>query len=88
MKRSLTLTQALCGFRFTVLALDGTQVEIDTTGDGVVAPGQHKVVRGKGMPNSKTGVYGDMVVEFDVIFPKGAKLTPDQKQKIQDARLP
>lgn len=87
-KRNLTLTQALTGLKFQVLALDGTQVEVDTSNDGVIAPGQHKVVRGKGMPNSKTGAYGDLIIEFDVLFPKGAKLSQEQKQKIIEARLP
>lgn len=87
-KRSITLTQALCGIRFNVLAIDGSNVEVDTSGDGVVAPGQHKTIKGKGMPNSKTGALGDLVIEFDVQFPKGAKLTQEQKQKIMEAKLP
>lgn len=86
-KRTLTLTQALVGVKFNLLAIDGTQLEVDTTNDGVVAPGTHKTIRGKGMPNSKSGSFGDLIIELDVAFPKGAKLSPEQKQKIIDAKL-
>lgn len=87
-KRALTLTQALVGIKFTVVGIDGSTVEVDTMNDGVVAPGQHKLLKGKGMPNSRTGALGDLIVEFDVVFPKGAKLAPEQKQRIMEARLP
>lgn len=88
-KRTVKLADALCGARFTVQAIDGSSVEVDTTEDGVVTPGQHKVVRGKGMPNSKTGAVGDLIIEFDVAFPtRGTKLSQAQKQKIREAELP
>jgi len=87
-KRRLTVTEALVGTRFNLVGIDGSQLEIDTRDDGIIAPGQHKVLRGKGMPNSKTGVYGDLVVEFEIVFPRGAKLSPQQKQLIIQAQIP
>jgi DnaJ family protein A protein 2 len=87
-KRSLTLTQALCGIKFHILGIDGTQLEVDTTNDGVIAPGTHKTIPGQGMVNSKTLTRGNLIIEFEVIFPKGAKLTPEQKSKIISANLP
>lgn len=86
--RPISLTQALTGTRFNVVGIDGSNIEVDTTADGVIAPGQHKLIRGKGMVNSKTGGYGDLIIEFEVVFPKGAKLTQEQKQKIVEAKLP
>ena len=86
--RTLTLTQALTGTRFNLVSIDGSTLEIDTANDGVIAPGQHKVIRGKGMPNSKTGAYGDLIIEFQVSFPKGTKLSQEQKDKIIEARIP
>jgi DnaJ family protein B protein 4 len=85
-KRTLSLTDALVGARFTLQGIDGTNLDIDTTADGVVQPGQHKVIKGQGMPNSKTGQRGDLVVEFDVAWPKGP-LSATQKNCILQAQL-
>lgn len=88
-KRTLKLQEALVGTRFTVLAIDGSTVEVDTTNEGIVTPGQHKLIKGKGMPNSKTGQLGDLIIEFEVSWPpRGTKLSQQQKQKIMEAQLP
>jgi len=52
----------------------------------VVQPGQRKVIKGQGMPNSKTGARGDLIVEFDVAWPKGP-LSATQKNCILQAQL-
>ena len=38
-------------------------------------------LKGKGVPNVKTGIPGDMFVEFDLEVP--TKLTPQQKELIR-----
>lgn len=44
----------------------------------VVRPGYRHTVRGKGMPISKApGTFGDLVIQFDVLFPDA--LTSEQK---------
>ena len=86
-RRTVTLTEALCGVRVRVLALDDATVEVDCS-EGGIYPGMQRVVKGKGMPISKKeGSYGDLVVEFDVAFPR-SRLTEQQKQLIRDAKLP
>jgi len=86
-KRTLTLTQALVGHKFNVGALDGSNVEVDTSNE-TVTNGWSRRFKGKGMPISKTpGQKGDLIVECDVLIPK-TPLTREQKQKILDANLP
>ena len=67
--------------------LDGRQLSVRM--DDVVSPGTVKVVTGEGMPISKTPrVRGDLVIRFDVKFPR--VLTGAQKQALlaalRDAR--
>ncbi len=52
----------------------------------VSKPGFTKVVKGQGMPLKKQAGRGDLIVEFDVLFPQGP-LTAAQKQKIREAGL-
>ena len=86
-KRSVTLTEALVGVKVRVVALDGSAAEVDVS-EGGIYPGMTRVVKGKGMPVSKRdGQFGDLLVEFDVVFPR-TKLTQAQKQLILDAKLP
>ena len=86
-KRTVTLTEALVGVKVRVLALDGSAVEVDVS-EGGIFPGMQRIIKGKGMPISKKeGSYGDLVVEFDVAFPR-SRLTEQQKQLIRDAKLP
>jgi len=86
-KRSLTLTQALCGTKVSVLTIDNTTAELDLTNE-TVYPGMTRTIKGKGMTISKSpGSHGDLIVEFDVTFPR-TRLTPFQKAKIEEAKLP
>jgi len=64
------LTDALCGLNLTVPHLDGSEVTVNMKGT-VIYPGLEKRVVGKGMPISKyPGSYGDMVIQFQVLFPR------------------
>ena len=80
----LTLADALCGPTMHVPTLDGRQ--LDVVMEGVAHPNAIKVVRGEGMPISKSpGTRGDLRIHFDIIFPKS--LSPQQKNAIR-ANLP
>ena len=84
LKRTITLTQALCGTQFSVNSLDGASIDVDTS-DVVIYPGYVKAIKGQGMPNSKTGDKGSLLITFDVSFPR--KLTQAQKQLILQANI-
>jgi hypothetical protein len=85
-KRTVNLEDALCGTRVQVMTLDNRQLTVDCSHD-VISPGFHKVVRGEGMPlKGRVGSKGDLIIEFNVLFPKGP-LSAAQKQKVKELRL-
>jgi DnaJ family protein B protein 4 len=80
----LPLVDALAGTTIQLTHLDGSPVRIPV--DEVITPDTIKVVRGKGMPISKSpGQFGDLRIKFKVDFPR--KLDSSQKEKIR-ADLP
>lgn len=75
----LPLVDALCGTSFTLIQLDGRQLPI--TVSDVAGPNSQKVVRGEGMPQTKTGGKGDLRVQFNIIFPK--RISDEQKAALR-----
>ena len=49
-------------------------------------PGYVKIVPGEGMPiTDQPGKKGDLIIEFDIVFPQS--LTPDRKELVKEALL-
>lgn len=71
----LPLVDALCGTSFKVTHLDGRQIPV--TVNDVAGPNSQKVVRGEGMPQTKSGGKGDLRIQFNIVFPK--HLSDEQK---------
>merc|ERR1712146_447268 len=68
-KITISLKQALTGFKRTLKHLDGHEVEIDTFGT-VVHYGEVRKFPGEGMPvHNFPSQFGDLHVEFRVDFP-------------------
>ncbi|GMH43554.1 hypothetical protein BSKO_11476 [Bryopsis sp. KO-2023] len=80
-KRRIELVDALCGTEIHLRHLDGRPLKIPMT--DVANPEKNKIVRGEGMPNSKTGRKGDLLIEFSVRFPRN--LDDGQKDLIRQA---
>eukprot|EP00960_Hanusia_phi_P073859 768103-Hanusia_phi.AAC.1 len=81
-KKAIPLVDALTGFKFNIQTLDKRTLEVDVK--DVVSPTYRKVIQGEGMPISKEpGKRGDLIVEFDIIFPQS--LSDDSKLKIRQA---
>ena len=77
MNRAVAQFTPLC---VAVTTLDKRTVPV--TVNGVAGPSVVKVVRGEGMPISKSpGLKGDLRISFDVQFPKS--LTEEQKQGVR-----
>ncbi|KAL1923564.1 uncharacterized protein VTP21DRAFT_8544 [Calcarisporiella thermophila] len=72
----LSLLEALTGFKRTLETLDGRNLAVSSS--SVVQPGQETRLSGEGMPSSKTGRKGDLIVTYNVKFPKN--LTQSQKE--------
>ncbi|CAD7942503.1 unnamed protein product [Amoebophrya sp. A25] len=75
-QKTLPLQDALCGFRFKLGFLDGEDIVVESNGDTVVQPGDVWRIPGRGMP-STNGVFGDLLVKFEILFPQGVRRDRD-----------
>jgi hypothetical protein len=75
----LTLLQALTGATLAIETLDRRIIPIGLS--EIATPGGSKLVVGEGLPHPKTGVKGNLVIEFDIAFPQ--QLTTEQKNELK-----
>lgn len=83
--RSITLVEALCGFKFVLEHLDKRQLLIEHQGDGeCICPGDVRCVINEGMPKWKSGGFekGNLFIKFEVKFPQ--RLTPTVRQNLEN----
>lgn len=85
MSMSVTLREALLGWKQTIRHLDGHVVEIST--DSVTQPFQIFQIKGEGMPlKDDPASFGDLYVKVEVVFPK--QLTDNQFEKVEEVFPP
>ncbi|KDE08015.1 hypothetical protein MVLG_01717 [Microbotryum lychnidis-dioicae p1A1 Lamole] len=77
----LSLAEALLGFKKTVVGLDGHKIVLQRS--GVTQPGFVQVVAGEGLPIYHESNYGDLYVEYVVVFP--TDLSPKLRQVLETA---
>jgi len=78
---TITLKEALLGFKKSIQQLDGRTVEVSR--DGVTQYDHVMQIKGEGMPHHDVpSDKGNMFVKFQVVFPN--KLTPDQQERLKD----
>ncbi|PIK48695.1 putative dnaJ-like subfamily A member 2 isoform X2 [Apostichopus japonicus] len=71
LKKTIGLTEALCGFQFTLKHLDDRELLVTNPPGNIIHPGSLKVVEGEGMPMAKNPLSkGDLIIQFDVKFPE------------------
>ncbi|KAG1444993.1 hypothetical protein G6F56_010073 [Rhizopus delemar] len=80
MTLNLTLLEALTGFQKSIKTLDDRTLSINNS-KSVVQSGQESRVTGEGMPNSKTGKKGDLIISYEVKFP--TSLNDEQKNHLK-----
>lgn len=81
-KKEISLTDALCGFKFAIKQLDGRELVVTSAPGSVITPGEVKSIANEGMPVWKRpDDRGYLFVEFNVAFPKF--VSPDQSLKLQ-----
>jgi len=74
-QKTLTLSEALCGFKFAIPHLDGRQLLVSSNDGDVVKPGSFKAVYDEGMPVwGRSLVKGRLFIHFDVQFPEPGDL--------------
>lgn len=79
----ITLTQALTGFRRSFTHLDGSTIDVDTTGTVISPDANRKFFWERGFPN-KNGP-GNFIVEFTITFPQ--HLSQQQIELVRHADL-
>ncbi|XP_065859220.1 chaperone protein dnaJ A6-like [Euphorbia lathyris] len=87
-EHTLTLTEALCGFQFSLTHLDGRQLLIKSDPGQVIKPGHYKAINDEGMPqHNRPFMKGKLYIHFKVEFPESGVLSIDQCRAI-DTTLP
>jgi len=70
MERKVSLLDALCGVRFTLKHLDGSEICVSCGEGQIVKPGEVWTIPGRGMPrNRRRDAFGDLLIRFEVDFP-------------------
>lgn len=81
-KKTITLSEALCGFHFSMPFLDDSELTVQSAPSQVVRPGDIVTVEGKGMPRPHGQKPGDLHVILEVDFPKD--VPRDSHDKIRE----
>lgn len=76
-KKTITLKEALCGFKFKLDHINGNQISLNV--NAIIYTGAKQVIKNFGM--IKEGKIGDFILEFHVAFPE--TLTQEQKDTIE-----
>jgi len=79
------LYQALTGFEFQLIHLDGHKLTVKSKKGCVLSPGAVQVIRGQGMPLGLGTQTGDLYLEYDVVFPKTLSLSGPEAQTLARA---
>ena len=77
---TITLKEALMGFAFQLEHLNGKTYTINSGDESIVRPGTETTIKGMGF--ERNNVKGNIVIKFDIVFPK--TLTKEQKKKLND----
>ncbi|KAH8487789.1 hypothetical protein H0E87_023739 [Populus deltoides] len=79
-KRTISLTKALCGYQFSLTHLDGRQLLIKSNPGKIIKPGvtcQYKAINDEGMPHYiRPFMKGKPSIRFNVEFADSGSLSP------------
>ena len=88
-EKTLTLSEALCGFKFAIPHLDGRQLLVASNEGDVVKPGSFKAVYDEGMPTWQRPLdKGRLFIHFDVAFPEPGDLGDKEIAALADLLPP
>ncbi|MCA0763380.1 hypothetical protein KUO11_24115, partial [Vibrio vulnificus] len=81
-EHTLSLTEALCGFKFILTHLDNRQLLEKSHPGEVVKPDSFKAINDEGMPMYQRPIMrGKLYIHFSVDFPDS--LSPDQSKALE-----
>lgn len=79
---SITLSEALTGFRFPITHLDDRVLIIQSAPGDVIKPGDIKTIEGEGMPKYKNPMLkGNLYIKFHIDFPTAEDLANEDVRK-------
>tara|TARA_B100001059_G_C17799909_1_gene565486 strand:- start:567 stop:1532 length:966 start_codon:yes stop_codon:yes gene_type:complete len=78
-KKTLTLKESLCGFKFDLEYLDRREFQINNQIGNIIPPDFRKIIPKFGM--MRDDQVGDLIIIFDIKYPK--KLTSEQLEKLE-----
>lgn len=83
-KKTISLGDALCGFRFSVQHVNGRTLTLVSKPGEIVCDGQFKQVVGEGFPvKGDSFETGSLFVHFSVRFPRSGTLTTSQQAQLR-----
>jgi len=79
MTKTISLSEALCGFQFSTTFLDGEELTVKSAPGQVIRPGDIMAIEGKGMPRPHGQKNGDLHLILEVDFPKDVPVESHDK---------
>jgi len=67
--KDVTLVDALLGIKFVIDHINGKKIACQVESKFIVSTGDLFKLVGMGMPNDEKGGYGDLLIQFNIIFP-------------------
>jgi DnaJ family protein A protein 2 len=84
MAKTISLTEALCGFTIVQKHLDGRQLVIKSVPGEVIIPGATKGIKGEGMPIHRNPFEkGNLYIKFNVEFPENQFAANENLAKLE-----
>jgi len=83
-EKEISLTDALCGYKFTLEHLDGRQLLVSANDGEVVQPGQFKAIFDEGMPDwHRSYEKGKLYIHFKIKFPEAGDVADEDIKVIE-----
>lgn len=83
-RQNITLTEAICGFKFPIKHLDGRNLVLSCPAGTVIQDDTVKTIIGEGMPIYKNPFEkGNLYIEFNIEYPPKNFATPEQLKELE-----
>jgi len=83
MKREITLLESLTGLTIKIPHISGEEYSVDI--EAPITPGYQKLCPGKGYISQRDGSKGDLIIFFNILWPK--EFTAEEKQVLKEGPL-
>ena len=83
MSKKISLKDALCGVHFYLNTLDDRNIEIE--GKDGVRPNECWMVEGEGFPIKGTDNKGNLIINFEIVYPERSELSEWTKLRLRKA---